>query len=148
MEYGLSLFTDKRTDFLGFLRTRYSLFHLSNIFFRDLHYGVMAFLEMHGFSHAYTPSEDLTRRVISTYEKEGLLLPIDPRTWMLNYQPFRKAPAKQAAAAATPKPVADAKSPTPKPAVASAASPAASPSRPASMQETPVASPAAAAKPA
>ncbi|HTP12834.1 MAG TPA: hypothetical protein VMM37_04370 [Bacteroidota bacterium] len=138
MDHSLRLFIDKRTDFLGFLKTRYSLFHLSNLFFRDLHYGVMAFLEMNGLQHAYTPSEELTRKVIGVYEKDGLLLPVDGRTWMLNYLPFRKAPAKPAPPAKpTPpapvsKPATDLKPSASKPVAASpAASTAASQSIPA-----------------
>jgi hypothetical protein len=99
MEYRPELFIDKRQDFLGFLKTRYSLFHLSNLFFRDLHYGVMAFLEMNKLPHAYSKSEDLARQVIEGYEKTGLLIRIDDRSWMLNYLPFKKAPTKPTAPA-------------------------------------------------
>ncbi len=124
MEYKTDLFVDKRGDFLNFLKTRYSLFHLSNLFFRDLHYGVMAFLEMNGLPHAYSPSEDLAHRVVDVYEKGGVLVPIDSRSWMLNYLPFKKPPVKPAAppkpAVPAEKPVSDQKPPAAKTTAAAA----------------------------
>jgi hypothetical protein len=35
-------------DVLEFLKERYPLYHLSNIFFRDVHYGVREYLEKRG----------------------------------------------------------------------------------------------------
>jgi hypothetical protein len=125
MEYRTELFVDKRGDFLGFLKTRYSLYHLSNLFFRDLHYGVMAFLEMNKLPHAYSKSEELTRRVIAEYEKAGLLARIDDRTWMLNYLPFREAPVKPAGPA-KPSPSIAKPAPDSKMSVSKAVAPAAS----------------------
>lgn len=110
MSYRTELFVEKQKEFLTFLKTRYSLFHQSNLFFRDMHYGVMAFLEMNRQPNAYTPSEDLTHRVITVYEHAGILLRIDDRSWMLNYLPFKKAPSKLPAPA-------KAAVPGPKPAV-------------------------------
>ena len=92
----LNLFVEKKQDFLNYLKSRFSLFHESNVFFRDLHYGVMAFLQMNRLPVQYSSSEDLTKRVIAAFEEAKLLLRIDERTWMLNYAAFRKAPAKQA----------------------------------------------------
>ena len=108
MTYRTELFTEKQKEFLDFLRTRYSLFHQSNLFFRDLHYGVMAFLQMNGLPNAYTPSEALAHRVIVAYENAGIFLRMDDRSWMLNYLPFKKAvtkvPAPAAATTPGPKP--------------------------------------------
>jgi hypothetical protein len=94
-----NIFVDKRKEFMDFLRTRFSVFHESNVFFRDLHYGVMAFLKMNGQKNGYTPSEDLTRQVISAYELSNIFVRIDDRTWMLNYPLFRKPSTKPAPAA-------------------------------------------------
>ena len=47
----MKLFTEQQKEFLEFLKTRYNLFHASNVFFRDLHYGVMTFLELHNEKH-------------------------------------------------------------------------------------------------
>ncbi len=110
MKYSTDLFIGKQAEFLNFLKLRYSLFHLSNIFFRDLHYGIMAFLEMNHLPHAYAPSEELTRRVLVAYEQSGILVRIDERTWMLNYAAFKKAPPKTTT---PPKPATPAARPAP-----------------------------------
>ncbi len=115
MKIRTDLFIQKKKEFLDFLKSRYSLFHLSNIFFRDVHYGVMAFLEMNGLPRAYIPAEELAREVIAAYEQEGLLTRIDERSWMLNYPPFRKPPTKPPAAPAKVPPTAQ-KSPQVNPA--------------------------------
>lgn len=90
----LDLFIEKRQDFLGFLKSRFNLFHESNVFFRDLHYGVMGFLQLNRLPSRYSSTEELTKRVIAAYVESKVLIPIDERTWMLNYVAFKKAPTK------------------------------------------------------
>jgi len=101
MNDSLKLFVEKQQDFLKFLKTRFNLFHESNVFFRDLHYGVMAFLRMNELPDPYSRSEDLARRIIASYEDSNIFLRIDERTWMLNYLPFKK-PAVKAVPTAKP----------------------------------------------
>ncbi len=110
MSTSLALITSNDRDFLQFLKARYQLFHASNVFFRDLHYGVMTFLEGKGKHDGYTTTETLTRDVIVHFEKAGILLPIDERTWMLHYEEFRPIPKKAAPPA---KPAAPAAAPAP-----------------------------------
>ena len=109
----LKLFTDKQADFLKFLKVKYHLYHLSNVFFRDLHYGVMAFLELNKIKFKYLEAEDLTKKVIDELEETNILKKVDKLTWVLHYPEFKKptvkpaAPAKPAvkpAAPAVPKP--------------------------------------------
>jgi len=88
------MFVDNQKEFLSFLKTRLNLFHESNVFFRDLHYGVMAYLRMNGYTARYSFSEELTRRVVEAYEELKILVRMDERTWMMNYPAFRKAPMK------------------------------------------------------
>ena len=100
----LNLFKDKRNDFLKFLKAKYHLYHLSNVFFRDLHYGVMAYLELNKVKFKYLAAEELTRKVIESLEEENVLKKLDKLTWVLHYPEFKKpamkpsAPAKPAAA--------------------------------------------------
>lgn len=104
----LTLFNDKRTEFLKFLKAKYHLYHLSNVFFRDLHYGVMAFLELNKIKYKYLEAEELTRKVIESLEEANILKKVDKLTWVLHYPEFKKppvkpvAPAKSAPAAARP----------------------------------------------
>ena len=109
----LKLFEEKRIDFLKFLKAKYHLYHLSNVFFRDIHYGVMAYLELNKIKFKYLEAEELTGKVIESLEEANILKKIDKLTWVLNYPEFKKpavkpvAPAKPAAnpaASAAPKP--------------------------------------------
>ncbi len=106
MSTSLTSITANDRDFLQFLKGRYQLFHASNVFFRDLHYGVMTFLEGKGMHDGYTSTEALTRDVIAHFVNAGILLPIDERTWMLNYEEFRPIPRKIAPPAKPPAPTA------------------------------------------
>ena len=90
---------EKQKEFLGFLKTRYALYDQSNLFFRDLHYGTIAFLEMQGVTLNYSKAESVTRDIIKLLEQAKILLPIDERTWMLSYPEFKKTPAKPVAIA-------------------------------------------------
>ncbi len=94
-----SLFDDKRSEFLKFLKAKYHLYHLSNVFFRDLHYGVMAFLELNKIKFKYLEAEELTRKVIESLEEANILKKIDKLTWVLNYPEFKKPAVKPAAPA-------------------------------------------------
>jgi hypothetical protein len=116
----LPLFIDKRTDFLKFLKAKYHLYHLSNVFFRDIHYGVMAFLELNKIKYKYLEAEELARKVIESLEEAGILKKVDKLTWVLHYPEFKKPPVKPAAPA--------------KPAAARSATPAAP--KPATAQNT------------
>ena len=76
-------------ELFTFLKLKFKLYHLSNVFFRDLHYGVWEFLEHHGVTLHYGQSEDITREVVIMLEKKYILKKIDDRTWLLNYPQFK-----------------------------------------------------------
>ncbi len=140
-------------EFLAFLRTRVPVFHLSNIFFRDVHFSVIAFLEAQGMRVAYTSAERLAYRLIEKLEKEKILGPIDRQTWVVLYPDYRTPNRKPAAAAAPAKPAgpaaATAKPAGPAAATAKPAGPAA-PVKPAAASAptaTPAGSPASSAAP-
>ena len=81
-------------QFLEYLKGRYKVFHLSNIFFRDMHYGIWGYLEHHGMRLRYHEAEEAAREVIGLLEKKGILKPLDSRTWVLMYTKFKRAPAR------------------------------------------------------
>lgn len=122
MDDKLKLLMENTKELLNFMKPRYRLYHLSNVFFRDMHYGVMSYLELRGVKYKYDEAEQLTRKWTGSLEQSNILKPVNKGAWMLNYPEFKKpsvkpaapAPAKPAAAAA-PRPAA---APTAKPAVA------------------------------
>ena len=98
-------------DFLPFLKARVPVFHLSNVFFRDIHFAVIALAADHRMRIGYTEAEDITRHLIERLEKEKVLLPIDKQTWAVNKAEYRKPSTKPPAPAAPAKPAAPAAQP-------------------------------------
>jgi hypothetical protein len=97
-------------EFLDFLRGRVPVFHLSNIFFRDIHYAIMAFAALHGLSLDYTRAEDVAGQVIEKLENDKVIVRIDRQTWVVHKEEFR-TPNMKPAAAASAKPAATAAQP-------------------------------------
>ncbi len=91
------------TETLAFLRTRYPLYHLSNVFFRDIQYGIQVLLERRGVKVGYMDSERLAQAFVSRLENKKVLVPIDRQSWVLYYEDFKTMPVKRASQAATAK---------------------------------------------
>ncbi len=104
-------------EVLLYLKERYPLFHLSNVFFRDLHYGIRDYLEKKGMKMGYAAAEDVTREFIKELEGEKILVPVDRQTWTLHYPDFKKPQAKpvEAVKPAPKPPVPPPKPPVPTP---------------------------------
>ena len=108
---------EHRAEVLTFLKSRFPLYHQSNIFFRDIQYGIQLFLERKRIKAGYPESEQIAHEFVSALEREGVLTAIDPQSWALNYPEFRTPSSKPAPAvrAAVPAP-AVARQPAAKPA--------------------------------
>jgi hypothetical protein len=78
-------------EVLQYLRESVPVFHLSNIFFRDIQYGIQAYLKVHNLTVSYTVAEMLARDFIARLEHEKVLVPINRQTWMVNFEEFKKA---------------------------------------------------------
>jgi hypothetical protein len=83
-----SIILDHKAEFLKFLHDRFPLFHLSNIFYRDMHFGVLAYLAGHGKRISYGAGEKITNEVVNSFENSGVLKRINHKTWVLNYPEF------------------------------------------------------------
>ncbi len=103
----------RKSEFLKFLKSKFTLIHLSNFFFRDFHYGVMTFLSDHGKKLRYQEAEKIAVEVGRRFEEEGIFKRVDFQSWKLHYpefalpkveKPAAKPAAPAAAAAAAPKP--------------------------------------------
>jgi hypothetical protein len=76
-------------ELFAFLKSKFKLYHLSNVFFRDLHYGIWEFLKRQGVSLKYGQSEDIAHEVIVLLEEKNILKKLDEQTWLLNYPRFK-----------------------------------------------------------
>ena len=115
---------DRKTDVLAFLKSRFPLYDKSNVFFRDIQYGIQVFLGRKGIKAGYPESERIAREFVSLLEREGVFVAIDSQSWALHYPEFRTPVSKPAPA--PPRPAAARVAPAAAPA-APAGTPAASP---------------------
>lgn len=93
-------------EFLQYLKSKFPLYHDSNIFFRDLHYGVWMYLEGRMKKKTkYLRAESIALDVVRGLETQGILKKVDGRTWLLVYPEFalpRPVPAAKPVPAAQP----------------------------------------------
>jgi len=75
-------------EFLHFMRKRSPLYHLSNVFFRDLHFAVIEFLKTKSVRVGQTEAEQVAREVALHFEKKNMFKKLDAQTWMLNYADY------------------------------------------------------------
>jgi hypothetical protein len=89
---------NNESEVLTFLRARYPLYHLSNVFFRDVQYGIQTLLDRKSMRVNYREAERIARDFVARLERKRTLVPIDRQTWALHYPEFRTPPVKVAAA--------------------------------------------------
>jgi hypothetical protein len=81
-------------EFLEFLKSKYPMYHLSNIFFRDIQFGVQSFLAQQKLHVGYAKAEQIAGDVVTEMEKKKILTAIDRQSWVLHYPEFRKPAVK------------------------------------------------------
>ncbi len=74
--------------FLNFLKSIIPVFHKSNVFFRDIQYGVQKFLLLKGFKVSNEQAEELSAILIKELVDENILFPLNDMTWVVNYPPY------------------------------------------------------------
>ncbi len=73
---------------MNYLKSRYPLFHRSNVFFRDIQFGLKHFLENRNIYITYTENEQLAQRFIQHLESKSILKKISENIYLLNYPEF------------------------------------------------------------
>ncbi len=84
----INVILNNQAAFLRFLKSKFPVFHNSNLFFRDIQYGIMWFLQEHNLNGSYPVAEKVAKEVVITFEQNGTFTKIDHQTWMLNYPEF------------------------------------------------------------
>jgi hypothetical protein len=85
----LDLLTSNHFEFLNYLKSQYPIYHKSNIFFRDLQYGVMEFMQIDKNEKVkYSEAEKMAKAVAEFFESKEIFKKLDHQTWVLNYPKF------------------------------------------------------------
>lgn len=71
--------------FMGYMKEKYPLFHNSNVFLRDLEYGVKHFFEIKNKKLSFGNTENITKELITFLEGKEILKKVANNTWKLNY---------------------------------------------------------------
>lgn len=74
--------------FLNYLKAKFPMFHNSNFFFRDLHYGIKSYFDKKGNELSYTESEELAKKYADHLEKKNIFVKVIDNTWRLNFPEF------------------------------------------------------------
>ncbi len=85
-----------QTEVLQYLRGCFPMYHNSNLFFRDIQYGVQKLLKEHGEPVSLAEAEQRAAEFCKALQQQRILIPIDDHTWTLNYPPFRTPERKKA----------------------------------------------------
>ena len=75
--------------FLNYLKAITPLFDNSNIFFRDIQFGIQKFLLMKGSPVNSEQAQILTGVLAKELENDKILTPINHITWRVNYPAFK-----------------------------------------------------------
>jgi hypothetical protein len=70
--------------FFSYLKERYPVFNNSNIFLRDIQYGVKSFFEKRDTKLSYAQVEILSNAIIKRFEDNNILQKLTKNTWKVN----------------------------------------------------------------
>ena len=74
--------------FLSYLKAKFPLFHNSNFFFRDLHYGVKSYLEKKEINVSYAEAEEIAEKMAEFLEEKEIFILVNENSWKINYPEF------------------------------------------------------------
>jgi hypothetical protein len=86
----LQYLTSNHIEFFNYLKDRIPVYHKSNIFFRDVQYGIMGFFKSKKVRITYAQAEDVAGKFLEAMEKTELLRKLDKQSWVLEYPDFSK----------------------------------------------------------
>lgn len=91
----LQILKNEEAIFLKYFKSRFPMFHNSNVFFRDFQFAVHAFFKLKEKNLSYSEAERITRDFASALETAGVLIPLSKMNWRLNYPEFTVPNLKQ-----------------------------------------------------
>jgi len=81
--------SDEMTGYLEFLKSKFPIFHQSNVFYRDLRYGLKYYLQSKGKKMADAELENALKALINQMVAASVLKPVSDGVWTLNYPTYR-----------------------------------------------------------
>jgi hypothetical protein len=78
-----SLVIEERSAVLKYFGSKFPMFFNSNIFYRDMQYGVTSYLDAKGYLISYADAERITDAFIEKLSEENILAKINDITWKI-----------------------------------------------------------------
>lgn len=91
----LQILKNEEAIFLRYFKSRFPLFHNSNLFLRDFQFAINGFFKLKGEQLSYTKAEALTKIFASHLEQREILVPLTAMSWRLNFPEFTAQIQKQ-----------------------------------------------------
>jgi len=93
----IELVISDQGEFLKFFRSKFPIFHLSNVFYLDIKYALKYYLLANHFKVSEAELESITETLINRMVSDGVFKEVTSETWTVNYPEFRtKTPGKPA----------------------------------------------------
>ena len=70
--------------FFNYLKERYPIFNNSNIFLRDIQYGIKSFFEKRDIKLSYSQVDILSTSIIQLFEDKNIFQQLTKNTWKVN----------------------------------------------------------------
>ncbi|MCS7230169.1 MAG: hypothetical protein NZ923_09075 [Candidatus Kryptonium sp.] len=89
----LQIIKDNWEDFLKFMKEKYPLYHLSNVFVRDIEYAMIDYFANRGRKISFQEAEYLAQKFSEFMVEKGIFKPVKNeynKVWTLNYPSFKK----------------------------------------------------------
>ena len=89
----LQILKDNWEEFLKFMKEHYPLYHLSNVFVRDIEYAIKNYFLNKGRKISFAEAEYLAGEFAKFMVEKGIFKPVKNefnKVWVLNYPEFKK----------------------------------------------------------
>ncbi|MEI7812034.1 MAG: hypothetical protein WCJ01_06365 [Ignavibacteria bacterium] len=81
----LEFLNNNLDTFLNFMKEKYPFYHNSNVFLKDMQYGIKHFFEKRNLKLGYAKTEAITDKLLTMLESRGTLRKLNKNTWILNF---------------------------------------------------------------
>ena len=95
MNRQLNYIINNQTEVLYFLKSHYPMIHNSNLFLRDIQFGLILYCQQKGQRLKNRFAEEVARGFMEHLCRSNVVHQHDHQTWSLNYPEFQIAPVQK-----------------------------------------------------
>lgn len=92
MNQQLNYIINNQTEVLYFLKSHYPVYHNSNLFLRDVQFGLIKYFQQKRQRLKNRDAEKVARGFMEHLGRLNIARQLDQQTWLLNYSEFQVTP--------------------------------------------------------